>query len=676
MKKYIIASFCGLFVVAAESADALGVERSAMGSPEKVCFAGGGEEHFENRTKRVVGEAAEGEDFRIVVKPGCAGDTAWTSISLPLPVPAGAKFVSCDFELYSDVNWRCKTPNSGDYQCRFIWKSADGARVSAPPWVDALGVNHDSEIFDPTFNPKVFSRFRVVAEVAPGATTVAVQFGRDAPNVPEDGKMSVRNCTIAFHAQGERPEPISPDVTGPSVQIAFASPNPNPCVAVRYSVRDQSGVDWSSLSFSEGGRELAFKREGDFVILEPGREWTRGDHHVKVVAKDVLGCETRETKAFRIGERPSVPGTSLRSDGVLLVAGRPVFPIGLYAFCPREANLYSLARCFDDLAAAGVNLAHSYTHMHDPEFLRGCAKHGMVSFTAEYDAANGSKGFEDRWRQEPTIGLWYVGDDTCLHYSPETIANRVEALKALDGTRLTCHADIYTTRFREYADIVDVFMPEIYPIRGMKSDADCVATTIDIMEKSFSDMRVTSSGKLRTVWPIIQYFKGWTAWKRVPTPEEVYAMSFAALIHGGKGITWYTYGGHVNPERKRFNYGVTSSAEMWNATTNLTRRLSFLSPVLISGDVAQPRAPISLSGPEKDACGRPSVTLLVKEHEGAVYVFAVNATRETVRARVFLGRDCSAEGRVLFEERQVRAEDGAFEDEFAPLGVHIYRFCR
>ena len=92
-------------------------------------------------------------------------------------------------------------------------------------------------------------------------------------------------------------------------------------------------------------------------------------------------------------------------------------------------------------------------------------------------------------------------------------------------------------------------------------------------------------------------FSGWTAWKRTPTPEEFYAMSFAAVIHGGKGITWYTYGGHVDPVRKRFNYGVTSSAEMWNATTNLTRRLSFLSPVLISGDVAQPRAPMVLSGP-------------------------------------------------------------------------------
>jgi len=642
---------------------------------EKVNFSGGFEEQYENRTRRVTGAAAEGEDFRIVVNAGKAGDTAWKVASVPLAVPAGKKFVSLDFEIYSDADWHGKTPNSGGYQCRFVWKAADGSPVAAPPWVDALGVSHDSEVFDPVFKPKVFSRFRQVVEIPAGAATVAVQFGRDAPNVPEDGKMAVRNAVIAFYAEGEpRPDPMSPDIRGPAVRIAFPSPNPDEKVAVRYSVTDQSGVDWATLSFSENGRPLAFAREGDTVVLEPGRTWSRGDHHVKVSVKDTVGCETRETKAFRIGERPSVPGTKLRQDGVLLVGGKPVFPIGLYALCPREANLYSLARCFDDVAAAGVNLAHSYTHVYDPEFIRGCARHSMVSFTAEYNADTGSKAFENTWRQEPTIGLWYVGDDTAMHFSPETIANRVEALDALDGTRLTCHADVYTTRFREYADLVDVFMPEIYPVHGDKKDDDCVATTIDVMEKSLFDIRITSSGKPRAVWPIIQYFKGWTAWKRMPTPQEFYAMSYAAIIHGGKGITWYTYGGFVEPARKRFNYGVASSAETWHATTNLTRQLSALSPVLLSDDVAQPKPPAVLSGPEKDVCGRPSVTLLLKEHEGAVYVFAVNATREAVRVRISTDRTGLSEGEVLAESRQVRMDGSSFEDVFAPLGVHIYRF--
>ena len=103
-------------------------------------------------------------------------------------------------------------------------------------------------------------------------------------------------------------------------------------------------------------------------------------------------------KAFRIGQKPAVPGTRLREDGVLLVGGRPLFPIGLFAICPREANLYSLDRAFSDLRAAGVNLAHSYTHYRTPEFAAGCAKYGMISFQSEHGAANGSKWFESTGR--------------------------------------------------------------------------------------------------------------------------------------------------------------------------------------------------------------------------------------------------------------------------------------
>ena len=149
-------------------------------------------------------------------------------------------------------------------------------------------------------------------------------------------------------------------------------------------------------------------------------------------------------------------------------------------------------------------------------------------------------------------------------------------------------------------------------------------------------------------------------------------MSFAGIIHGGKGITWYTYGGFVQPEKKKFNYGVTSSKEAWSTTTNLTHRLSVLSPVLLAEDVVQPPAPVVLEGPEKDAFGRPSVTMLLKRLGAATYVFAVNACKAPVRARLsFGGAQGSVE--VLWEDRAVEAKDGFVEDAFGPFAVHIYK---
>jgi hypothetical protein len=176
------------------------------------------------------------------------------------------------------------------------------------------------------------------------------------------------------------------------------------------------------------------------------------------------------------------------------------------------------------------------------------------------------------------------------------------------------------------------------------------------------------------VWPIIQMFYGYTSWKRMPREDELYGMSFAALVHGAKGITYFAYGGAVVPERKIFSYGITSKEKVWRATTNVVQRISSLTPVLLSRDVPQPPAPETASGPTLDALGEgPSVTVLEKEYDGWSYLLAVNAASAEVTARF----DVAAAGtvEVLWEDRSLKpSADGSIKDRFAPLGVHVYRF--
>lgn len=645
----------------------------AFAEATALVFKPSGAEHYQGLTKTVVGEAACGDDFRIVLAGDKKVDTAWRIESSRLDVPEGAVAVVVDFDIYADADWRPVSWDGPNRTSRFRWYGRDGKSLKAPPWMDQLGIPHEAERFDLQFKPGVYSHFRLVRDVPDGASSFALVFGRDTPNVGVGERVSVRGVRASFVARGgERPDEQIPDMDGPEVVMAFESPTEDCRVPVRYLVRDPAGVDWESLSVSDmsGKERYDCERADDAVVIRPGFAWPRGDHHFRIVVRDLLGNETKEAKAFRIGEKPRVPGTTLRRDGVLLCGGTPVFPIGFFALCPREANLYSLERCFADVRAAGVNLAHSYSHFKSAAFAAGCARQGMISFQREYESAEGSAWFEKTARQDPTVGLWYVGDDTCMHFRPSEIANRVETLRALDGTRLTCHADVYTGRFADYADLVDVFMPEIYPIHSDADATNCVAATIDVMEKSLADIRVRSRGRPHAVWPIIQHFKGFSSWKRMPTPQEVYAMSFASIIHGAKGITWYTYGGFIIPEKKKFNYGVCSSAETWNAATNLTRRISELSPVLLSPDIAPARAPEILSGPAVDGCGRPSVTVLQKSYEGRRYLLAVNATSERVRVRLSLG--CAGKASVLYENRRLETDGGAFADAFGPFAVHIY----
>ena len=63
----------------------------------------------------------------------------------------------------------------------------------------------------------------------------------------------------------------------------------------------------------------------------------------------------------------------------------------------------------------------------------------------------------------------------------------------------------------------------------------------------------------------------------------------------------------------------------------------------------------------------------MKVHRGARYLLAVNAVDEKVRAR-FVRCGGSAKVRVACEHREIDMADGAFEDDFEPFGVHVYRF--
>ena len=63
----------------------------------------------------------------------------------------------------------------------------------------------------------------------------------------------------------------------------------------------------------------------------------------------------------------------------------------------------------------------------------------------------------------------------------------------------------------------------------------------------------------------------------------------------------------------------------------------------------------------------------MKKHRGDIWLFAVNAAAEAVRARFRLNADVK-DGEVVWEGRKVSAVDGTFEDGFEPFGVHAYRF--
>ena len=478
------------------------------------------------------------------------------------------------------------------------------------------------------------------------------------------------------------------DSLAPRVKVAKA-PLSDASAPLELSVTDASAVDWTAFRLTLDGADGAYEADGERVVVRPpSGAWSVGAHTAAVEVADCRGFAAKFKKLFYVGEMPKTETITLRDDGFVLVDGKPFFPIGPYAVCKREFNGNDFDKAFDGLKKGGFNFAHTYGNAYDPDFLAAARKYG---FRLWVQARFPDRKFIESGRFNPSILAWYLGDDTSDHITADEELDYHDAVKSFDPTRLTCQADpIFTgagitgpmakaahSRYSDYVESTDVFMPEIYPIRheaGDPSDRICVAETVRDMDKFREDVKSYGNGAPKSCWPIIQYFDGWGGWRHFPTRDQLFGMTWAAVVHGAHGMTWYTYGGFYSKKYKRNNNGITSTPERWQTICELATQLKELSPVITERSPAQPPVPTVTKGPALDPFQQPSVTCLVKRHAGATYVFAVNAAPEPASASISLGLDGTAEA--LYENgRRVTLQKGRLADDFKPFGVHIYKIA-
>ena len=566
---------------------------------------------------------------------------------------AEATFVS-EVRAGGDVRWRADVPDG--CAVRFQWRGAASlGELAKKPFVGPDGT---------------------------GGTCFVAPFRADAPFM----QYRVRLCsngkaTPALHEVDggtwtDRDWTLLGDVKPPRARRVSPSPTRNPAETLRIAVKDAtSTVLWDSLKVVVDGadRTAAFTREGDVIALEaPPGGWAPGLHTAEVCVVDFHMNRAKSAKMFYVGEAPTTPKVTLRDDGMTLIGGKPFFPIGMYAVCKREFNGKNFDVAFRGLKEAGFNMAHTYGNSYEPDFLAAAAKYGVKLWVA---ARFPDRRLIEVGRHNPSIIAWYLGDDTSDHILPELEADYDEAVKAVDPTRITVQADPILSssgghsRYADYVTATDGLLPEIYPVRNLEgdpSDKTCVAVTIRDMKQFAEDVRLHGDGRPRTCWAILQYFKGWEGWKHFPSRDQLFATTFAAVIHGAHGVTWYTYGGFGK------NEGVTTTPERWRNICDLATRLSELSPVLVERTPPQPSTPIVTFGPKADPLGGPSVTCLLKRHDGWSYLFAVNAAPEPVSA--ILPAEGAETVDVLYENRVRAAEGGRITDDFTPFAVHIYRW--
>lgn len=657
----IVGAMCALAAGAAE--------------PVKLTFPADNQANFEGKTRIATGSEAEGCDFKVFSTVAQKGEkpqfveTAWTISTERLGLADGTQGYAFDFELKSDDDWK-PAGGGGKWSTRIYFYDSDGKQIEERPLI-------------PSLKKGAFAHLRFSGKVPKGAKSVAFVLGKDDPNILPGKTVYVRNATYTPVGVGETiPDEILPDMRAPMVRSLFKAPTEDRNLKVTYEITDETGVDWPSVIVSNVLTKsvIPFDRKGNAITLRPGAAWPEGAQRLTVSVADTAGNAAVSQKAFMIGKPPATPRYTLRDDGMTLVDGKPFFPIGIYGVGPHMFNGWNLDRAVGDLKAAGFNFIHSYFSSRDPRLLAAARKYGVRCWTASQSAVRADDWFVNVGRNDPSILSWYNGDDTSMNTTPAQLLDRDEACRLLDGTRITCQADSVAGQalkscYQDFVPYTDVFLPEVYWIYydNRAQDEACVAKVIADVDRCRSDIAKFGKDRPHGIWPIIQAFHG-RMWHRFPDEDEFLAMSYAAIIHGGHGITWFHYAGELNEAMKHRYSGCFQTQKDWAMMTNLTTRLSQLSPVLTERTPPQPKTPEVLSGAKEDPLGQPSVSVLVKNHAGSAYVFAVNASPKPVKARIFADVK-DGEGSVAWEKRKVLISGGSFEDDFKGFGVHLYRFA-
>jgi len=211
--------------------------------------------------------------------------------------------------------------------------------------------------------------------------------------------------------------------------------------------------------------------------------------------------------------------------------------------------------------------------------------------------------------------------------------------------------------YKAFMDAADVVTYDFYPSSGCNKPYRLPQTGLSCREL------VSWAPRGKPVWAFIETGQINNSFPS-PTPEEMRAQIWSCIANGAKGIGYFTVA--FDPFRwTNFGEGIEGELKRSNA------ELAALAGPIVMGDTDKG---LAVTGDEVDdrwALGH-AIHAIRKDHEGKTYVIAVNVCRKAVTPMFRLEGVVADKAAVWKEDRTVALSDGAFNDTFEPLAVHIY----
>lgn len=388
-------------------------------------------------------------------------------------------------------------------------------------------------------------------------------------------------------------------------------------------------------------------------------------------------------------------------DGMITVNGQRTLIIGSYH--PAQGD-----RPYGELAEAGFNFVMAGP---DRERLDAVHRAGMMACvtvgTLDLEDRDGSaQALKERVnavKDHPAVAFLETVDEPAWDWMKATARVPAEALvEAYPIIKEAApHALIYTNHaptnlvstIRKYVPGTDVVACDIYPVNP-GGILHSFALFADGLQGDLNNEHISQVGeyvdKMRRVTgpdrPLLMILQGF-AWEKLveaagnsrfgpefsgaliareekvqyPSYAQSRFMAFQSLIRGANGIIYW---GHAyTPQPSQF----------WTDLKRVVREVADLSAPLAAraADV-----PLAIEYHEMGHSVDDGVQTLVKEHDGALYLFTCNADKNPCRATIS-GLDGWTAVEVLNEDgRALTLEDGSFTDTWKRFDVHIYRLTR
>jgi hypothetical protein len=361
-------------------------------------------------------------------------------------------------------------------------------------------------------------------------------------------------------------------------------------------------------------------------------------------------------------------------------AGEPAFSRGLPTspdFFPIAVWLQnpSNARKYQDI---GINVYVGLWRGPTAEQLDALDAAGIRLFSGQNPAA---LAFKDR----PTIVGWLQNDEPDNAQAirggkgygppvtPEAVVNRYHEIQEADPTRpvmlnlgqgvawdgwygrgvRTNHPEDYP----EYVKGGDIVSFDIYPAC---STDKAVAGKLEYVARGVERLKTWTRGR-KPVWCCIET-TGINNPNRKPTPAEVRAEVWMALIQGANGILYFAH--QFKPTF--IEAGLLADESITREVAAINRRIKSLAPVLNSPDVPDAA---TASSSNQDV----PISFAVKRLEGSTYLFAASMRDGETTATFQLSDKADARIDVLDESRTLDARGGAWTDRFHGYQAHLYR---